>query len=87
MKIVQGFIVRKIVDQSIVVPVGFKNVGFHTMISLNNSGAFLWQQLQTEKTEDDLLSAILEEYDIDETIALEDVRVFITKLKKAEALE
>lgn len=87
MKISQGFILRKIAGQNIVVPLGVKTLDFNIMISLNDSGAFLWQQLQTDKTEDQLLGALLEEYDIDEERASEDIKRFINKLEDAEILE
>lgn len=87
MKIAKGFSLINIAGQNVVVPLGSKNVNFNKMISLNDSGAFLWQQLQTEKTEQELLAAMLEEYDIDETRASEDIKRFISKLKDAEILE
>ena len=68
-------------------PLGSKNIDNKAMISLNDSGAFLWRQLQTEKTEEELLRAMLDEYQIDETTASEDIRRFISKLKDAEILE
>ena len=76
-----------IAGQNIIVPLGAKTINFNTMISLNNSAAFLWQQLQTEKTEEELLSAMLEEYDIDETRANGDIRRFLSRLKDADVLE
>lgn len=87
MKISQGFILKKIAGQNIVVPLGTKNIDFNVMISLNDCGAFLWQQLQTDKTEEQLLGALLEEYNIDEGRASEDIKRFINKLEDAEILE
>lgn len=87
MKIAEGFVLKKIIDQNVVVPLGKRNVNFNTMISLNDSGAFLWEQLQTEKTEEELLAAMLDEYDIDEAKASEGIKVFIGKLKDAKLLE
>ena len=87
MKIAKGFNLMNIAGQNIIVTLGAKTINFNTMISLNDSAAFLWQQLQTEKTEEELMSAILDEYDIDETTANEDIRRFISKLKDADVLE
>ncbi len=87
MKIAKGFNLMHIAEQNIIVPVGAKNVNFNKMISLNDSGAFLWQQLQEEKTEEELLKAMQEEYEIDETTASEDIERFICKLKDAGMLE
>lgn len=87
MKIVDGFILKNIADTFVVVPLGTNTVSFRSIISLNESGAFLWSQLETEKTEQELLEAMLKEYDIDEQTARADIAEFIEKLKKAELLK
>ena len=76
-----------IVGENVVVSLGVKNVNFNVMITLNGSGAFLWEQLLTEKTEEELLSATLEEYEIDEVTAAKDIRRFITTLREVEILD
>ena len=80
MKISKGFKLMDIAGQHIVVPLGSENVNFNKMSSLNNSGVFLWQQLQTEKTETELLEAMLNEYDGDERIVGQDINRFIGRL-------
>jgi hypothetical protein len=87
MRIAKGFNLMNIAEQNIIVPVGVKNINFNKMISLNNSGALLWRQLQEDKTEKELLRAMLEEYDIDEASASRDIKNFICKLKEAGILE
>jgi hypothetical protein len=87
MKISKGFHLMNIVGENVVVPVGAKNVNFKTMITLNDSGAFLWQQLETEKTEEELLSIMLNEYDIEEVTAAGDIKKFIGTLRDAEILD
>lgn len=87
MRISKGFCLKNIVGENIVVPVGAKSVSFKAMITLNNSGEFLWKQLETEKTEEQLLSVMMEEYEIDEDTASKDIKRFITALKQADILE
>lgn len=87
MRIAKGFNLMNIAEQNIIVPVGIKNVNFNKMVSLNNSGAFLWRQLQEDKSEEVLLQAMLEEYDIDEKTAAEDIDRFLVKLRDAGVLE
>ena len=43
MKIKNGFVVRKVGGESVVVPVGEMSKEFHGMINLNETGAFLWE--------------------------------------------
>lgn len=87
MKIAKGFSLVTIAEQNVIVPLGTANVNFNSMISLNDCGAFLWRQLQEEKTEDELLRAMLDEYEIDEAIASEDIKRFILKLIDAGIME
>lgn len=84
MKISEGFSLRNIEGVNIVVPIGTRNISFKGMITLNNCGAFLWKQLQTDKTEEELLQAMLEEYEIDGATASGDINRFIEKLKNAK---
>ncbi len=86
MKLVDGFVLKNIADTYVVVPLGTNTVSFRSIISLNESGAFLWSQLETEKTEDELLASMLKEYDIDEKTAREDIAAFIEKLKASGLL-
>jgi hypothetical protein len=86
MKISNEFALREIAGNFIVVPVGEKAVSFKAMITLNETGSFLWRQLEEEKTEQDLLNALLEEYDIDSETANIDIHKFLAKLKAANIL-
>lgn len=87
MKIAEGFSLMSIVDSNVVVPLGEKNISFKGMITLNDSGAFLWKQLQADTTKDELLQAMLQEYEIDEATATTDIDKFIKTLKSVEILE
>ena len=50
MKLKEGFMLKKILDDYIVVPTGNNIVDFAVAVSLNETGAFLWKQLEEEKT-------------------------------------
>ena len=86
MKVRDGFILRNMGENHLVVPVGSATVDFRCIITLNGSGSFLWEQLQNEKTEDELVKALLDEYDVAEDIAARDVAAFIEDLRKADLL-
>ncbi len=87
MKIKENFLLRKISDSFVVVPVGDAVVDFSGLINLNESGAFLFERLQKGADEDDLVNALLGEYDVTEEIARADVRGFIKKAREADVLE
>lgn len=87
MKISNEFKLMDIANVNVVVPLGTRNLYLSKMISLNDSGSFLWQQLETEKSEEALLAAMMDEYEIDEITAAADLKSFIYKLKEAGVLE
>ncbi len=86
MKLKDGFVLRQVGGHYLVVPVGVQTVNFNGIITLNESGAFLWQCLQEEKTAQDLTAALLEEYDVTPDVAAADVARFAQKLQEADLL-
>lgn len=80
MKLKDGFLLREVAGQSVVVPVG-SELDLNMMITLNETGCFLWERLQEETTEEALVSALLEEYDVDRARASAAVAGFVAKLK------
>ena len=86
MKIKPGFIIRKLADNYVVVPVNNQNE-FQGMIQLNKTGAFIWQQLEAGKNEDEILSLMLEKYEISLEKAKEDITLFIEKLRKDNLID
>ena len=87
MKVKEGFVVRKIGKQYMAVPVGGRTRDFAGVITLNETGAFLWEKLENDTTKEDLLKAMLDEYEVTEDIAKKDIDNFITKLKDGNLLE
>lgn len=86
MKIKEGYILREVLGNFIVVAVGDAALDFNGVISLNETGAFLWNVLAEDVTEEGLLKALTDEYEIDEKTAKDDVSKFLDKLREAEIL-
>ncbi len=86
MKLKDGFILRAMGDNHLVVPVGVMTVDFRCIITLNDTGAYLWQQLQQERSEEELVQLLLDEYDVSAERAQQDVTAFIDSLNKADLL-
>ena len=82
MKIKKGFIIRKVGDENIVVPVGEASKNFHGMVKLNESGAFLWKFFTENHTEEEAVDALLSEYDVEKDVAARDVKGFVEVLMK-----
>ncbi len=87
MKIKDNFILRKISDSFVVVPIGDAVVDFSGLINLNETGAFLFEILQNGAEEPELVDFLMKEYDVDENTAKADVKNFVNKLKGAEIVE
>lgn len=81
MKLRSDFTLREIAGDFIVIPTGENYLDFGAVISLNESGAFLWKQLQNGEEFPQLCSALIAEYGIDNKTAETDVSEFIDLLK------
>jgi len=86
MKLKQGFIMREIAGETIVVPSG-DELKLNMMITLNETGKFLWQHLETGADMDELVQAMLAEYDVDDKTARSGVEGFVAKLKERGFLD
>ena len=88
MKIRNGFILRDVGGKTFVVAIGNLSKEFKGMITLNETGKFIWQYLSDDRTEGEIVEAIMKEYEGAEKSAIEaDVNEFLTKLSSANILE
>ena len=87
MRIKQGFVVREIAGQSIVVALGDASKSFNGMIKLNETGRIIWDMLSEGKNADEIVERILSEYDVNKETVQSDVNTFIQTLSEANILE
>lgn len=87
MKIKTGFILRNVANTHIVVPVAQNTLNYKGMLSLNESGAFLWGVLQKGTDKTGLLEALLNEYEVPQEIAAADIEEFLAHVRQIGALE
>ena len=86
-KLKSGFILRKIADQIMAVPVGAQTSNIHGMIALSESGELLWNALVSGANEEGLVELLTQNYEVDRETALCDVRIFLKGLHEQGALE
>ncbi len=86
MKIKDGYIIKEVAGTNVVISVA-DNVSFDGILTLNETGSFLWNELSAEKTEEELVSALLKEYNVSSEQAKTDVSAFIKKLKDLSVIE
>ena len=87
MHIVKGFFIREVLDEIIAVPTSEVLQKFSGIIGMNPVGKFLFEKLVTEQSLQSLVAALMEEYEVDETVATEDVQEFLEKLRQHDLLE
>ncbi len=87
MKIKNGFILRRFADKWIAVSVDELADTRNTLITLNKTAAFVWEQLQTDTTREALVSALGERFDVEESVAAADVDRFLKNAREAGLLD
>lgn len=87
MKIKDGYILREVADSYLVVAIGSAVKEFKGVITLNETGAFLWKALEKGTDEQSLVSLLLESYEVEKEQAEKDVSAFIEKIKGANLLK
>lgn len=87
MRIKNGFAKREIAGSNIVVPVGAGAQVFNGMITLNDSGSFIWDAFQQDRTIDEVAQMLTKEYEVDLQRAKADVEKFVAMLKENNLVE
>lgn len=86
MKVKNGFLLRRIADVYVVVPVMGACLDFNGIISFNETAAFLFGHLKEETTREKLVCELLDEYEIDRETALSDIDAFYKQLQEANLI-
>lgn len=81
MRIKKKFVLREIAGEYVLVPVGEAARELNGIVTVNELGAFLWNLLQKEQTEQTLLNAVLDAYAVEEERARQDIRGFLQLLR------
>ena len=87
MKACEGFILRNLVGEYVLMHVD-ENIGkFRGTVLMNEVSAFVWEKMQTSVTRDELLAGILENYEIDEKTAGSDLDRLLSELERLGIIE
>jgi len=87
MKIKSGYMLREVVGHYVVIPIGARTVDFTGVITLNSTGAFLWESISGGITEDELEKKLIAVYGIDADTAHGDIRDFLNVLEDNDLLD
>ena len=78
-----GLIVtRKTGNEYVLVPISNNIADMNSVYTLNETGAFLWEQIDGKRTVEEIINVLISEYDIDKQNAESDVLDFIDNMSK-----
>jgi hypothetical protein len=89
MKAKKGFKLREICGENIIVADGIENIDFSSIISMNESSAYLWQAIQDKEqfSTEELAALLTEQYEVDEATALADSQMLVDQWLKAGIID
>lgn len=89
MKAKKGFKLREICGENIIVADGIENIDFSSIISMNESSAYLWQAIQDKEqfSTEELAALLTEQYEVDEATALADCQMLVDQWLKAGIID
>lgn len=82
MKLSDRFIMRTVADESILIPIGDAAMSVKGLIVLSESGALLCERLKDGAERDELVAALLDEYDVTADEAARDTDEFLAMLRE-----
>lgn len=82
MRIKNGFVLREVAGQIMVIATGEASKDFHGMIKLNSTGKEIWLGLQEGLNEETIVKRIQDMYDVEAGKAAEDVSAFLKQMKE-----
>jgi len=77
-----SIVTRKTGNEYVLVPVANNIADMNSVYTLNETGAFIWELIDGEKNVEDLIQAVISEYNINRETATADVLTFIDNMSK-----
>lgn len=87
MRVSKDYILRRIGEDFVIMPSGQAPKRFGGLITVNEVGVSIWNLLQQDVTVRDILNGILDEYEVEEDVAEEDILEFLKTLSDSGILE
>ncbi|MDD6620360.1 MAG: PqqD family protein [Eubacteriales bacterium] len=87
MKLKDGIVTNSIDGESFAIATGKAAKDFNGLIKNNPTAAFIFELLKKEQTEDSIVNAMLDKYEVDEETVRKDVRALLELLKSKNLIE
>lgn len=85
-RIKDGYMLRHVLDVDLVIGIGSEAYEPNCIMSLNETGAFLWNCMETGAEESELVQKMTDEFEVTEETAAKDVAVFLNQLRQKKLL-
>jgi len=82
-----GFVLREVSDQTIIVPTGRLVIDFNCLITLNETGRWLWDHLDQFDSAEALSDEMAIQFNVDRAVAQKDVEEFLSELLRLGIVE
>ena len=87
MKIRDGYMLRQVIDTYVIMGIGSGNYAPNQIMSLNETGVFLWKLMENQVSKQELIDALCKEYEVTPDVASADVEAFLTQLSTKGLIE
>jgi len=77
-----SIVTRKTGNEYVLVPITNNIADMHSVYTLNETGAFIWEQINGKRNVEEIIAVLTDEYDIDQKSAEADVFAFIDNMSK-----
>jgi methyltransferase-like protein len=72
-----SIVTRKTGNEYVLVPITNNIADMNSVYTLNDTGAYIWEQIDGKRNVEEIISLLTDEYDIDNKKAEEDIFIFI----------
>ncbi len=86
MKLKDGFILTEIGDEHILVPAS-ETAHYGHVVRMNDTAAFIVEQLRKDVSREQIVDALLDQYEVEKSEAEQNVNEIIEKMRSINALE
>lgn len=88
MRIKDGFTLRELCGEHVVIGEGLSQVNFNKILSMNDSAGYLWKSVQGKDfTLEDLVKLLTDRYEVTAEVAMEDVKRMVSVWQEHGVLE
>lgn len=89
MKIKEGFTLRDVCGEKVIIAEGLHNLNFSKLINLNESAAYIWTSLldNDDFTAETVADLLCQEYEVDHATALADAQRLLTEWQEQGLVE